>query len=372
MTALFMSSGPRFKLGLFGFLHEGANTVTTVPERWPGTWDDIATMARHADGAGLDFLLPYARWKGIPGAVQNRLHSFENLTAASGLAAMTKRIGVFATLHTTIMHPVVAAKMMVTLDHISGGRAGLNIVCGWNQADFDMFGIKQLPHDERYVQGSEWYDIWSRVVAGAPEPFDHDGVHYQGLKAISGLPGSLQTPRPVVLNAAYSPTGRDFAARTSDYLLTIMESEELAVQELADIRARAAKVKRSTPLKVISACYVVCRPTRQAAQDFHRYYAEDQADQKGLDYWIASRKVGGGTMPDLVYKLRARIAGGNSNLPMIGSPQDIADQMIELSRIGYSGAALSFLNFHEVPYFTETVLPILQKAGLRDGLKAAA
>ncbi len=373
MAARYMSAGPRYKLGLFGFLHEGANTVTTAPERWPGTWDDIETMARHADAAGLDFLLPYARWKGIPGAVQNRLHSFENLTAASAIAAITKRIGVFATVHTTIMHPVIAAKMMVTLDHISRGRAGVNIVCGWNQADFDMFGIKQLEHDERYVQGSEWYNVWSRLVCGAPEPFDYSGKHYPGLKAVSGLPASVQMSRPVVVNAAYSPAGRDFAVRTSDYLMTIMETEELAVQELADIRAREAKVKRDRPLEVLSACYVVCRPTRQEAEDFHTYYAEDMADQKGLDYWISSRKLGGGSMPDLIYKLRKRIAGGNSNLPLIGSPQDIADQMIEMSRIGYGGAALSFMNFHEVPYFAETVIPILRKAGLREeGMQAAA
>ena len=57
---------------------------------------------------------------------------------------------------------------MTTIDHVSGGRAGVNIVCGWNKADFIMFGIPELPHDERYVQGQEWFDIWSRLLAGAP------------------------------------------------------------------------------------------------------------------------------------------------------------------------------------------------------------
>ena len=368
----YMAGGNRFKIGLFGFLHEGANTVTTAPERWSGKWDAIAAMARSADQAGLDFLLPYARWKGIPGEVHTRLHSFENLTAVTALAAMTKRIGVFATVHTTIMHPIVTAKMLVTLDHVSGGRAGVNIVCGWNQADFDMFGIKQLEHDERYRQGAEWFDIWSRLAAGASEPFDYSGKHFRDMIGVMGLPGSVQRPHPVVINAAYSPAGREFAARVSDYLMTIVETEELAAQELADIRAREAHVDRETPLQVLAACYVVCRKTRKEAQDFHQYYAVDNADQKALEYWVSSRKAGSGSIPEEIMRKRTRIAGGNSNLPLVGSPQDIADQMIELSRIGFAGAALSFLDFGEVPYFSETVLPILRKAGLREESTAVA
>ena len=151
-----------FKLGVFAYTYEGGNAITTVPERWPARWPEIAQMIKVADELGLDFLLPAARWKGIPGAVNNRLWSFETLTHAASAAAITRRIGVFATVHTPIIHPIVAAKCMATIDHVSGGRSGINIVCGWNQADFDMFGLEVLPHAERYVQGAEWLDIWSR------------------------------------------------------------------------------------------------------------------------------------------------------------------------------------------------------------------
>lgn len=365
MMERFLSNGPRFKLGLFGYLHEGGNMVTTVPERWPATWLDIVRMAQFADDAGLDFLLPYARWKGIPGAVHNRLHSFDNFTAAAALSGLTRRIGVFATVHTNIIHPIVAAKMMTTIDHASGGRAGMNIVCGWNQADFDMFGIEQLLHDERYVQGREWYDIWARVVGGATEPFDFDGTHFRGLRGVMGMPGSLQRPRPLVINAAYSPAGRDFAVRVSDWLLTNIDSAAEGPQELADISARAARNGRTEPLDVIMVTYVVCRRTRAEAESFHRYYAEENADEMGVDYWIAGRK-GNGIIPEALWDMRARIAGGNSSYPLIGSPEDIAERLIELARIGYGGAALSFLNFDDVPYFVETVLPLVKRARLRE------
>jgi len=121
-----------FKLGLFGYLHDGGNAITKAPERWPARWDDIVVMAKRADDIGLDFLMPIARWKGIPGEVNNRLHSFETLTHAAALASITHRVAIFATVHTPIVHPIFAAKSIVTIDHASHGRAGLNIVCGWN------------------------------------------------------------------------------------------------------------------------------------------------------------------------------------------------------------------------------------------------
>lgn len=68
-----------FKLGLFAYSYEGGNAITTVPERWSCQWPDIRKMIQLADRSGLDFLLPPARWRGIPGAVNNRLWSFELL-----------------------------------------------------------------------------------------------------------------------------------------------------------------------------------------------------------------------------------------------------------------------------------------------------
>ena len=68
-----------------------------------------------------------------------------------------------------LFHPVLAAKQMVTADHIGQGRFALNIVCRWNVDEFDMFGMRQLEHDDRYVFGQEWWDIVRRIWA-AEEP----------------------------------------------------------------------------------------------------------------------------------------------------------------------------------------------------------
>ncbi len=117
--------GPnRFKLGVFSCNADGGLAITDVPERWRARWDDNLTAARIADRAGLEFMLPIARWRGFGGKNRVREHSFETFTWAAGLASATERIGLFMTVHVPIVHPVYAAKALASVDHISGGRAG--------------------------------------------------------------------------------------------------------------------------------------------------------------------------------------------------------------------------------------------------------
>ena len=98
-----------------------------------------------ADRAGIEFFLPIARWKGFGGEVNSREWCFETLTYAAALAGVTQRIALFSTVHVPMVHPVFAAKALATVDHASGGRAGLNIVCGWSPA-----GVRAVrPDDDR-------------------------------------------------------------------------------------------------------------------------------------------------------------------------------------------------------------------------------
>ena len=85
------------------------------------------------------------------------------LTFAAGLAGVTRNIALFSTVHVPMAHPVFAAKALATVDHASNGRAGLNIVCGWNPEEFAMFGLDLI--DKRYEQGLEWFEILSASIA---------------------------------------------------------------------------------------------------------------------------------------------------------------------------------------------------------------
>ena len=136
-----MYAGNTLKIGLFGANCSSGRAVTKVPERWSGTWPDNLRLARMADAAGIDFLLPIGRWKGYGGDTDYQGATLETITWASGLLAATRRITVFGTVHAPLFHPIIAAKEMVTADQIGEGRFGLNIVVGWNEGEFEMFGV---------------------------------------------------------------------------------------------------------------------------------------------------------------------------------------------------------------------------------------
>src|SRR5262244_1843659 len=95
----------RLKLGVFSMNADGGLTLTRVPERWPAHWSEIVDVARLSDRAGIEFLLPIARWKGFGGEMNSREWSYETLTHAAALAGVTQNIAVFATVHVPMVHP---------------------------------------------------------------------------------------------------------------------------------------------------------------------------------------------------------------------------------------------------------------------------
>jgi len=356
-----LASGHKVKLGVFSTNADGGLAITRVAERWTATWDDNVAAARIADEAGLDFFLPIARWAGFGGETKSREWSFETFTWAAGLAAVTKRLTVFSTVHVPLVHPVYAAKALATVDHVSNGRAGLNIVCGWNPAEFAMFGA--TPDEKAYDRAAEWIDIVERAY-GPDAPFDFEGVYYK-LKGVISRPASIQRPRPVTMNAAFGAPGRDFAAAHCDFLFSTFSDIADGRAHLADIRARSAKAGRDVGAYTVG--HVVCRPTQAEAEDYYDRYALREADQAAVDNHMAGKKQFSASHdPEAYTRYRQRFAGGAGTYPLIGTPQRIAETIAAISAEGWEGMALSFVNYTaELPYFCDQVLPLLRQADLR-------
>lgn len=354
--------GPnRFKLGVFSMNADGGLAMTTVPERWRARWEDNLNAACIADRAGLEFLLPIARWRGFGGLTHVREWSFETFTWAAGLAVATENIGLFMTVHVPLVHPLQAAKALATVDHISNGRAGLNIVCGWNPDEFAMFG--QTVGDRTYDQAEEWINIIERAYQSR-EPFDFGGEFYD-LKGVVSRPPSLQAPRPVTMNAAFGAPGRNYAARHCDYLFSTFSEIADGRAHVVDITNRAAEVGRE--VGVYTVCHVVCRETQQEAEDYYRHYALDCADEGAVDEHMRKKKEFANSHDAKAFtEYRQRFAGGAGTFPLIGTPEKIVDDLTEIMDQGYSGAALTFVNYtYELSFFCDRVLPLMRQAGLR-------
>jgi alkanesulfonate monooxygenase SsuD/methylene tetrahydromethanopterin reductase-like flavin-dependent oxidoreductase (luciferase family) len=356
----------RLKLGLFGANCSSGRAVTLAPERWSGSWPDCLRLAILADEAGIDFMLPIGRWKGYGGDTDYQGETLETVTWAAGLLARTRRLTVFGTVHAPLIHPVIAAKEFVTADHIGEGRFGLNVVCGWNEGEFEMFGVTQRDHEARYAYAEEWLDavkqMWSRA-----EPFDFDG-RFIKLKHVRAKPKPYGGTRPLIMNAGASPTGQAFAVRNCDalFIATKLATLDKSAQQVRDIKALARESGRD--IGVYTVGVVVCRPTKREAEDYYRHVMVEHADWSAVDAILALKDIRPERYPAGEFeRLRADFANGMGGVPILGAPDDVAADLAKLSAAGLTGIALSLVNYaDELPYFCAEVLPRLARLGLRE------
>src|SRR5205085_1333216 len=191
----------KLKLGVFFGNIGGGARPTLAEDGLQPEWPAVLEVATAADRAGIEAFIPLATW-----SVRNResdftKYSFEPWTWAAGLAQATEHICVFTTAQVPIFSPVVAAKLTATVDHISGGRFAINVVCGHaGQALDGLVGAPQLDHDEWYEYADEWIEILERLWRADTDVFDYSGRYFQ-VQGAGSYPKPLQQPRPAIMNA---------------------------------------------------------------------------------------------------------------------------------------------------------------------------
>lgn len=361
-----LDSPHRFKLAVFGS-NDDRGLVMTTAEGPPGAvWDECRRIARRADDLGLEAIIPLARWKGYGGEHDLGSRVFETFTWAAAVAALTEQIQVFATVHVPTAHPILAAKMGATVDHVSNGRFGLNVVAGWQPEEIAMFGSPQRDHDERYDVAAEWAELIERLWT-TPGETDFQGRFYRAPGAFLE-PKPLQQPRPVVMSAGISPAGRRFAAMHADVVFVAIADPAATAETVTEVK-RYARDEHGKELQVFGRAHVTCAPTAGAAEAAYRHFILDHGDREAGENVLRMLMGNSATIDYESVEHQALVEAvirGYFAHPFTGTPEQVVEQFSELAEAGLDGAALTWNDYDEgLDQLEEHLLPLMVTAGLR-------
>lgn len=371
-----MSGNPIFndnKLKIGTFCSNGwASTQSVAPEVNNMTWPISVEAAQMADAAGLEAVVPFARWLGY---IEDKPQHYstdvmEPYIWAAGLAQATKRIGIFVTSHAPTIHPLLAAKQTAMIDVISNGRLGFNIVAGWNRHELEMFGDPLDTLSRRYDYLAEWLDVIKKTWM-LDEAFNLDGEFFT-IKGGFTLPKPIQKPRPPIMNAGGSERGMRFACEHADMCFVTIKSGD-PEQIKADVAAykTMAREQFGREVMVWTNCVIVQRDTQKEAEDFFQYYAVEMEDTEAIDAWLAGREAGSESMsPEMLKSMRSRFAaGGGGGFPIVGDAERITDTLRMISDCGIDGVLVAWGDFIDgISRLSGGVLPLLEQEGLRKPL----
>jgi len=401
-------------------------TIHTAAWRYPGAYPDanfnfahLKRFAQTLERGKFDafFMADHQALLNMPIQALKRsgtVTSFEPLTLLPALAVVTERLGLIATASTTYNEPYHVARRFASLDHLSGGRAGWNLVTSGNPHEAMNFGREEhVEHDARYRRAREFFDVVTGLWdSWADDAFIRDvesGVYFDPKKLHTlnhkgehfKVKGPLNIARPiqgwpVIVQAGASEAGRQIAAETAEAVFTGQTSITEARKFYADVKARMEKVGRLPDhMKILPGVFTVVGDTVEAAQAKKRKLDSLVHPDSG----IASLSVALGTdvssfdldgkLPEipesnasqsgrqrlvemaardnLTVRQLAQIVGGSYGaLELIGTPATIADQMEEwFTTLACDGFNVMFPYVPEgLDDFVDRVIPELQRRGL--------
>jgi alkanesulfonate monooxygenase SsuD/methylene tetrahydromethanopterin reductase-like flavin-dependent oxidoreductase (luciferase family) len=286
------------------------------------------------------------------------------------VAHATKRIGIITTLNTTLIPPVVIARLGANMDYLSGGRWGWNVVTGWREDEAQMFGHDSLmDHDRRYEMGFESVDI-AKLIWQNDGAIDFSGEFFRSKGQLRG-PSPLQEPWPLIVNAGISEIAQSYATKHCDYIFFTLGDDfavgKQSIDRVATLTADAGRDPREVTM--LAGVGAIVAPTRSEAHDKYQRLLEEVDDTASLsraDKLIENVGTYKAWMEDADLKVKRSVGLSVGGHLLIGTAADIAEQMIEINReTGLRG--FNFCNplwgADEIAMLADA-FPILAKAGV--------
>lgn len=362
--------------------------------------DHYIQLARTAEAAKFDMIFcedaAGLREADVGIASQtSRSIGFEPISLLSALAVQTGRIGLVSTASTSYNEPYGLARTFLSLDQLSGGRAGWNLVTSASPIEAANFGATGLkPHADRYERAREFAEVVSGLWHGGGF-HGHDGQSFSVRDPLD-LPRSPQGA-PVMVQAGASDVGRDLAARTADVVFTAAQTFEEAKAFYDDLKGRMAAYGREPDdIKIMPGVSPVVAETEAEAQEKHEELQALIPDDVGvalLSSYLSISDLGrypiDGPMPELpetegmksrqalvveqsrrdglsIRQLARHFAGARGHWRIVGTPAQVANEL----QARFEGGGADGFNVMpsyfpgELDAFCDLVVPELQRRGL--------
>ncbi|MEW9702201.1 LLM class flavin-dependent oxidoreductase [Paenibacillus sp. SI8] len=375
-------------------------------------------LARKAEAANLDSLFIADRYANSPTAVQyGALGGFEPISLLSALAVVTKRIGLIATVSTSFNEPFHVARMFASLDHLSHGRAGWNIITSGTDSEAQNFSHDRISqHHERYERAKEFVEVTTKLWDSweddalildqssgiyADKNKVHELHHRGKYFSVRGPLNTARSPqgRPILVQAGSSEDGRDFAAQSAEAIFTAQQTLEDAQAFYADVKRRVllngrdpahvkilpgicpvigateaeAKAKEAELHELTNPVYSLMQLSNRIGFDLTGYPLDGPLPTLPDTNQIAGHQSRTQLIKELadreqltIRQLLLKLAGGRGHKTIAGTPKQIADEL----EAWFTGKAADGFNIMPqlmnggLDDFLELIVPELQRRGL--------
>lgn len=351
----------------------GGLVTSTIEQRTDWSYEYNRDLARIAERVGFEYALSQVRYTASYGA------EFQHESTSFSLALLlaTERLKLIAAIHPGLWQPGVLAKWVATADHLSGGRVAVNVVSGWFKDEFTQLGEPWLEHDERYRRSAEFITALKRIWT--EDEAELAGDFYR-LRGFSLKPKPLSwdgRPHPEIFQGGNSSAARRNGGRLSDWYFSNGKSFEGVQEQLDDLRRIAADAGRIDGPRFGLNGFVIVRDTEKEAQDVLREIVAKAHVEAVEGFGAAVRQAGQSTSDrrgmwaDSSFEDLVQYNDG-FRTRLIGTPEQVAERIVEYKRIGVDLILGGFLHYQEdLEAFGRDVIPIVRELEVRDGLDPA-
>lgn len=343
--------------GYWAPLEKNGLVATRLPNRTDSSFEANVNYAATAEKYGFEHVLLPTRFI----ASSDSEDQWEALTMAAALAVRTNQLKLIAAVATGLWPPAVVAKMLTTIDHLSGGRAAVNVVSGWLKDEYIALGQPWLEHDERYRRTEEFISVLRELWTADQATFAGD---FFRLRSAEYKPRPVQQPGPTIFQGGNSRAARLMAGRASDYYFMNGNTLEGLKKQIDEVKGYAEQNGRRVRFGVNA--FVIVRETEAAALNVLKAII-DHADTEAVE---AFRKQVGqagkstadqdGMWAESSFEDLIQFNDGFKT-GLIGTAEQVADRLVALKEIGIDMVLTGFLHYDdELEQFGRTVIPLVR------------